>query len=256
VPWLLAVSIFLAAILNNGSVTAAELEQLLDAKARAQYAYYAGSASDLRSARDAMQRLTDDPVWDDLAYYYIAYANYRLAQLFMESDKNTARERLDDCVDMAKPATKSKDLAAEAFALQSACFGLKSAVQPLKAMFFGPNAGRKIRKALNLSPANPRVVLLDAVNDYFRPRFYGGNKDRAFEKFNKAANLFDEDQAIREGYPDWGQAEVYAYLGNYYLEREDAIRARNAFERALLIAPDYEWVRDMLPRLASLQNGQ
>ncbi len=233
---------------------AADLEQLLDARARTQYSYYAGAASDIEASIEALERVKTDPIWADLAHYYVAYANYRLAQLTLD-DKDAAAGRLNQCVDEAKPATRNPDIAAEAYALQSACLGLKASVRPLMAVYYGPNAGRKIKKALKLDPDNPRVVLLDAVNDYYRPRAVGGNKQRAFEKFNRAAELYGEAQTPRAGYPDWGEAETQAYLGNYYLDREDAIRARNAFEQALLIAPDYKWVQQMLPRLAALQTG-
>ena len=49
--------------------------------------------------------------------------------------------------------------------------------------------------------------------------------------------------------PGWGAAETYAYLGRGYLEQGDVVAARDALERALLIAPDFALARRLLLRI-------
>jgi Tfp pilus assembly protein PilF len=51
--------------------------------------------------------------------------------------------------------------------------------------------------------------------------------------------------------PGWGAAEVYTYLGRGYLGRGDMLAARDALERALLIAPDFALARRLLARITA-----
>jgi Tfp pilus assembly protein PilF len=57
--------------------------------------------------------------------------------------------------------------------------------------------------------------------------------------------------------PDWGKAEVHAWIGLAHLDRDETILARKAFERALQIDPDYGWVRYvLLPKVTSDTGSQ
>jgi Tfp pilus assembly protein PilF len=51
--------------------------------------------------------------------------------------------------------------------------------------------------------------------------------------------------------PGWGAAEAYVYLGRGYLQRGDVLKARDALERALLIAPDFALARRLLTKITS-----
>jgi Tfp pilus assembly protein PilF len=51
--------------------------------------------------------------------------------------------------------------------------------------------------------------------------------------------------------PGWGAAEAYTYLGRGYLERGDVLNARDALERALLIAPDFAMAKRLLTKITT-----
>ncbi len=84
----------------------------------------------------------------------------------------------------------------------------------------------------------------DGISYLERPELFGGDVDKAEASFNKAIQLFEKSHNLRAGWPTWGHAEAYVYLGRVYLDRGDMIRARDAFEKALLIAPDFVWARE------------
>ena len=225
--------------------------ELLDASGLAQHAFYTGDSNQLLSARSELERIAATGNLGALAHYYAGYADFHLAQLAMESDRGMAGDRLDRCIEEARKAFKLNRDFAEAYALSAACHGLKAAAQPWKAVYHTPQAGRMMKKAIELEAANPRVVLLDAISDYLVPRPMGGNKERAEQRFNEAVDLFESGFEVARGEPDWGHAEAYAYLGEISLARADAIAARNAVEQALLIAPEFEWAQQMLRQITA-----
>jgi Tfp pilus assembly protein PilF len=78
----------------------------------------------------------------------------------------------------------------------------------------------------------------------------GGKIDAlAIEKLKKAAVAFEAERQGMDRTPGWGAAETYAYLGRGYLEQGDVLAARDALERALLIAPDFALARRLLQKI-------
>ena len=53
------------------------------------------------------------------------------------------------------------------------------------------------------------------------------------------------------GKPDWGHAEALTLLGGSYLTSGDPVAARDALERALVIAPDYREAQELLQTAAA-----
>ena len=114
-----------------------------------------------------------------------------------------------------------------------------------------------MQKAKDLSPGNPRVALLEAIGTYNTPGLFGGGKEKGFEALRKAAELFDRWTMADSLQPDWGRAEVHAWIGVAYVDRHETILARKAFESALRIDPEYGWVKHvLLPRVTSQSGAQ
>jgi tetratricopeptide (TPR) repeat protein len=63
--------------------------------------------------------------------------------------------------------------------------------------------------------------------------------------------LFDALPPAEGDMPDWGHAEAFAWLGQSYLQLGDKVAARNALERALVLAPDFVWARSLQVQLKS-----
>ena len=182
----------------------------------------------------------------DLADYYLAYTQFRLGTLIGASDKKQAKKHLNRCIDILKPLLKAGPDDAELVGLQSTCYGSSTAYYMLRAAGRGMNANKFMKQALEIDPENPRVLMLDGISLYARPKALGGNKDKALERFTAAAENFRDWQAPAEDAPVWGQAENWMYLGRTYRALEQLDKAREHYAKALELEPDFALAREEL----------
>jgi tetratricopeptide (TPR) repeat protein len=214
----------------------------MDVEGRIQYSFY---TEDVRALGDVVAQLSgSDGAEDPLRHYYVGLANYRLAMVVAAKDKGRARDAAARCVSRLEEAVSAKSDFAEGLALQSACLRTLANLTAWKPLA-GPRSTGQMERAAKLAPKDPRVLLLQALENG-----EGGTIDgAAIAKLRKAAAAFEAERQGVDRTPGWGAAEVYAYLGRGYLEQGDVVNARDALERALLIAPDFALARRLLLRI-------
>jgi tetratricopeptide (TPR) repeat protein len=220
----------------------------LDIESRIQYGYY---TEDPRSLAGVMELLAPSDTESASKSYYAGLANYRLTQLMVAKDRSHAKETAAACVSSLDRALKIQKDFADALALQSACLDLSATLEAWRTPFAASKSGAQIEKARHLAPRNPRVLLLDAVEVYDRPKGTAADKDRALNGFKTAAAAFEAERQEAEHVPGWGAAEAYVYLGRCYLDRGATLQARDALERALLIAPEFAEARRLMAKITS-----
>jgi len=215
--------------------------------------YNQNNLDQLHRARTLFVRATSGPEHTALAHYYVGLARYRTINLVQDDEDQTLRY-MNDAINHLEEAIELKPNFAEAHALLSGLYGQKTGMQPFKAMTLGPKSDRAMERAKELAPENPRVMLIDGTGDYFKPSMFGGDKDAALKKFERAAQLAAQEQVDDPLMPSWGYAEAYAWIGYAHMEADRTKEARHAFERALEINPDYGWVKEvLLPQVASAE---
>lgn len=222
-----------------------------DLENRIDYAYFTEDAATLRNLIRGMREAVAKGASTPVTHYILGFAQYRLGGVLAAKDESNAAKELSDCVDELDEATELDEQFAEAYALQSACLGQLAGLRAMTAMINGPKSESRLEKALRLAPKNPRVALLDGLSDYRRPKAFGGDKARALAKLKRAAELFDRSVQDPASMPSWGHADAYAALGRSLLEAGDTLGARNAIERALIIAPEFAAAKRLLSRLTS-----
>ena len=229
------------ALVAVSNVQAADLDWM-DVEGRIQYGFY---TEDVRALGAVIAQLSGPEGADDpLHQYYVGLANYRLATVVEAKDKSRAREAAARCVSRLDVAVTGKSDFAEGMALQSACLRTLANLTPWKPLA-GPKSTGQMERAAKLAPKDPRVLLLQALENG-----EGGKIDApAIAKLKKAAAAFEVERQGVDRTPGWGAAEVYAYLGRGYLEQGDVLAARDALERALLIAPDFALARRLLLKI-------
>jgi tetratricopeptide (TPR) repeat protein len=239
VYWLLAV---LGATSFGTSVSLyAANANWLDLESRIQYGYFTEDAHALRNVSESLG--TGDSQ-DRLKNYYVGLLAYRLSLLV---DKSEVHKQAQQCVGALDQAVRIQSDFADALALQSACLGVLSEKSSWHTPFGAPKSVAQLRKALQLAPKNPRVLLLDALADYGRAEA----ATRSCDKFKSTAAVFDAERVDVDQIPGWGAAEAYMWLGRCYLDRGDVVPARDALERALLIAPEFAQARRLLSSITS-----
>lgn len=231
----------LALLALAGSSTAAA-NPWMDVETRIQYGFY---TEDARALSDVVQQLSGPGSEDEpLLHYYLGLANFRLSSVLAARDKTRAREAAARCVSRLDVAVTSKPGFAEGLALQAACLRALSHLTAWKPLAASKSTGY-MEKALKLAPKDPRVLMLNALEQGES----GPLDSAAIAKLRKAAEAFEAERQGVERTPGWGAAEVYAYLGRGYLEQGDIVAARDALERALLIAPDFVFARKLLAKI-------
>jgi tetratricopeptide (TPR) repeat protein len=239
----LACAAALVCVVANSSAQAAESDWL-DVEGRIQYGFYTEDARSLTDLVDQLSRAeeSEDPLRD----YYAGLANYRLALVLSARDKGRARDAVEHCVDRLGAALNSDANFAAGLALQSACLRTLAVLKPWKPLAGSKSTGQ-MEKAVRLAPKDPRVLMLAALESG------DGEKidEACLAKLKKATVAFEAERQGVDRTPGWGAAEAYTYLGRGYLGRGDVLAARDALERALLIAPDFVTARRLLARITS-----
>ncbi|PAU93693.1 hypothetical protein CK503_11115 [Aliifodinibius salipaludis] len=188
---------------------------------------------------------TGDPEIKKFAYYYRGYSNYRLQNSFPKINEDQQEEYLDEATIMFEKAVEMDPKFAEGYAMLGSCYGMKASGF-FSGMKYGPKSDNAMGKAKELAPENPRVVMLDAIGKLYKPSMFGGSTEGAIEGFKRAAELFEDWQTPNRYAPRWGEAEVYAWLGQGYVQAEKYEEARQAYEKALKVKPGYPWVENVL----------
>jgi hypothetical protein len=241
----------LAAVALAGAAPAEET-QWRDIESRIQYAYYTEDGRTLRNLQEAVAAEESHEPWRG---YYQGLAAWRLAQLATQNPGSaggpSAAELSARCVHELGGVLETKSDFAEGLALRSACESMPLAAGGMHVPFAAYRPRKDLDRALQLAAKNPRVLLIDAVNDYQLPSAQGGNKERALTKLRNAVAAFETERGGPEPLPGWGAAEAYFFLGRDLMDHGDAVGARDALEHALLLAPQYAQARRLMAKITS-----
>lgn len=201
-------------------------------------------------ARSLLEPLTDDDSLAVWAHYYAAAASSAMANMIREGVKEAGnRVRLDhinNSIEHLEAAVAIDPTFADAWMLLSSSYVHKISVRPLRAVGLSRKYRRARDLAFELEPHNPRIKLMKGIINYNLPGFVGGDKALAEAEFDEALKIFEEENITHPFQPSWGHDEVHARLGVVYMDRGDLEEARDAFERALEINPQYGWVTEEL----------
>lgn len=182
------------------------------------------------------------------------WALYREAiNLNRGHDQESAQQRFEEA-DRVLERSQTLQSSAETLALRGVVLDDLIGLRGMMAgMTLGPKAARLIQDATNLEPDNPRVLMLRGVYDYFTPEAFGGGVERALGWLNKAADAFGREAAAPASVDAWhgGRAETFVWIGRAQQRLKNTAAARAAFERALTLAPDYAWAKQLLASLNS-----
>ncbi len=230
------------------ALPASGAESLLPYRDRIEQGYNARDNQVIEAAITDLKRAGKSSDQIDLATYYAAFARLRQSAI-PDTDKRRARDYLEQCIGELEPLLERHSDYAQARALYASCLGASSNYYVLRAATRGIAAGREMTAALKLAPDNPWVVFQDAVSDFSTPAIFGGSKERALDKLQRAEQLFVASRPADSTEPVFGESETWLYLGRVYLATGQKDKAREALETARKLAPESADVRDELAKL-------
>jgi tetratricopeptide (TPR) repeat protein len=217
-----------------------------DLESRIEYGYY---TEDARALARLVPALAADESHDKLHDYYSGLLAWR--QALLASPPASSAALAGRCVSSLDAALAAQSDFAEALALQAACRLTPEELGGGRAPLSAYRARREMDQALRLAPGNPRVLLLDAMSDYRLTASQGGNRERALVTLRRAAAAFESERRAAEHVPGWGAPDAYLLLGRDLLEHGDPAGARDALERALLLAPDCAQAKRLLTKITA-----
>lgn len=241
--WLLA----LAVGVSGASASDAPSGAAVDLEARIQYAYF----TEDRRTLDDIARAVAEAEAPPLDWYLIAFADYRRAQLAAEKQPGMAKNAADRCAERAGVAQEKDAKLVEASALRAACANVVAAVTRVTAPLAGSSGAASLRRALRAAPRSPRVRLVELAADFDRLANDKAARGRLVDRCREVVELFEAERRGPVRVPSWGGADAYVYLGRALLDSDDTLGAREAFEQALLLAPEFELARRWAARITS-----
>jgi tetratricopeptide (TPR) repeat protein len=222
--------------------------ELLDLAGRIEWGYYAREERVIEAARAGLGRLSAN---ETLGAYYDGLAAYRLALLRAAGDGRGIGELLDACVARAEDSIGRDEVVAEAWILTAACAALGARHEPLKAVLHQRRLEQSLQRARQIDMGNPRLLVVETWRLSQRPAHESAEiQAQAQGQLEAALDGFAQGSA-QLGWPDWGEAEALAHLGEIRLRLGDARGARDYVERALLVAPDYDFALSLQKRVLS-----
>ncbi|RKY76431.1 hypothetical protein DRQ00_08750 [candidate division KSB1 bacterium] len=239
--------IFISAGISRAQNLPAIDSLIIQGKEQIQQAVNTWNGQKMLAARAFFERLLNDPTYPWLIHYYIGYADRGIVNFyFSQKNKKKAKEFVNDGIQHLKKSVELKDDFGESYALLSSLYGTKIGLSPLLGITLGPKSGRMQQRAFELAPENPRVSLIAGESAYYTPKMWGGGKEKALKHLQKAIEYFQTFKSEKPILPTWGHEEAYAYLGLIQMERKNFAEAKNSFEKALEINPNYGWVKFVL----------
>ena len=204
-----------------------------DLRIRLERSYQDGNLAGIEAARGELLRLAAEPGADDPASlrYFAAYGRFRQA-MAAAGDAAAARGFLEDCITELGAIVRRTPGHAEARALLGSCYGLSTEYNALMTMTRGPEARRQLTEAVRLSPDNPWVVMQDGLADWATPRLFGGSREGAVRKLERATALFAQAIGAGSRLAAFGAAEAWQQLALRYRALGRDADARLALERA------------------------
>jgi hypothetical protein len=236
--------------LLTGAVTYAQgRAELEDAASRAQYAFLTRDVRSLESVLEEITQTSYESNLSSLKSYQLAYGYWTLAQLNSQrggAARAVAAKAAKNCVEQAKAAVRQDARFAEAHAVQAICEDRPHATIATQQPGDGEcDRNRSLQTALDLAPKNPRVKFVAALCARL------AQAEAQVRRWHEVVASFDAAVGTDSSVVDWGHAEALTMLAQALLTAEQPVAARDAVERALVIAPDFDTAQAVLQSIAA-----
>jgi tetratricopeptide (TPR) repeat protein len=212
-------------------------------------AFFAAGPPALETARDAQDRpalariaaeyatAADKTPNDAEAQYRAAIAASYLAEVALEvKDKKLAEDAAERGIKPAERAVALKGDVARYYVVLGTLYGQVVPANVLMGLSYGKKCKDAIQKAIEKDPKLAAAYEARGVGNYYLPQALGGGFELAISDFRKSIELEPK------------RAESYLWLGLSLRKQNKNAEARQAFQKALELAPNRVWVKLQLDK--------
>lgn len=224
---------------------------LSEGKQTIEHGYNQFDKAQLLKAHSIFERVLSAQPDNKLALYYLTYSEYRIISYAINKpDKTLFENFIDKAVDDAKKLNETTQYKSEGSTVLAAIYMMKIARNQSEAIALTPLLHGLLDEAQAVDSTNPRSYLIRGIMKYNTPEFFGGSKEDAVKNFNHSISLYIKSTVNDSLKIGWGFDEAYTWLGIALKDKNKTAEARDAFNKALEIAPDNAWVKyRLLPGL-------
>ena len=153
---------------------------------------------------------------------------------------------VDRAIDHVDRAIQLNDRVADSHGFMAALCALRLTLGSSPSPTLTARVASELGRAKALDAEGPRVLLLGGVAGVLAPAAAGGI-DAAERLLRRAQELLPE-AATGFAWPAWTSADAAVWLGRALQQRGDRVGARKAYEEALRLRPNDQWItRVLLP---------
>lgn len=214
-------------------------QRLQSIKQRIEENYYSFNYDVLNNiSEDAEKTAKSESSWQ--INYYRGLLNLMMGKIIYNKDKDAAYSHFEKSVNHLENAFKMNENA-EIAALLSSAYGKKSSLSIINAFFLGIKAKNWIYKANDLTVNSAKINLIAATHLMHLPEFYGGDKNKAEALLKKSLKITEKNE--NEWFIKWADTpEIYAYLAQLEILRNNPKQAEFYINQAIIIIPDYGFI--------------
>ncbi|MBS1556606.1 MAG: tetratricopeptide repeat protein [Bacteroidetes bacterium] len=238
---------FLLAMFIYGSLLAQSTQELM------YQAYLNRSAETWKKAVDlTAKELTakpNDPTKQmDLAYAYFSLLNGSMA---MPND-DLFDEYISDAKKFLKKIVEDKPKSGEAAAMLSSIYGNEIGKSPMKGMLLGSKSSSLAEKGILFEPNSPLAWSVYASNKYYTPSSFGGDLQEAIKGWEKTIQLSQANAGTLKD--NWLYLNAIVFLGQAYEKAGSREKAIAAYEKALVVEPQFQYAKMLLNKIKNTSN--
>ncbi|MEQ1581151.1 MAG: hypothetical protein ABL964_11195 [Steroidobacteraceae bacterium] len=232
-----------------------EAIRLDDLGTRLQFAFYTADVNALERDQATLLALTVPAPLAAVKATFAGFGAWKRSELLRATDPAKAADAARQCVVELDRAVALEPKRAALHAMLSACQGLVAGLQGrVKVPLAAGRAKQSLERALQLSPREPHVLLIDGQAELDRARAGAGDLAAARKKLVAATAAFEDmgQSLASDAFTvalGWGAAEAWNALGQLEGLAGNQAAARDAFERALVLVGDYRDVQQRLKQM-------
>lgn len=174
----------------------------------------------------------------ELLGYYYGY----IGHLIDIKDEDRAENYIKKALPLVKELSNEYPYNAVIKGYHANIIGFQIAISPLKATTLARGMMKNAKSAISLAPNHPYVKILSANIFLYMPDWLGGDTKQSLEQYKKALAQFDADEKLREN--NWMYLQLMVTTGIVYEKLENYKAAKEIYEKALKLYPNYPHLRD------------